>query len=101
MPYDECLRLHFQFYIRMCMYLASPRLPPPVPTYIYCMDDVDDFQQAVGIFDGDDESRMIPCGTHASRTRGSSVGYGSGWCVLCLTSLRIEGMYGRTSFTPF
>ncbi|KAF9512380.1 hypothetical protein BS47DRAFT_1065956 [Hydnum rufescens UP504] len=48
MPYDNCLRLHFQFCIRM--YLASP----PPGTQTYSMGDVEDLQEAVGVYDGDE-----------------------------------------------
>jgi hypothetical protein len=48
MPYDNCLRLHFQFCIRM--YLASP----PPGTQAYSTDDVEDLQEAVGVHDGDE-----------------------------------------------
>ncbi|KAF9512381.1 hypothetical protein BS47DRAFT_1066583 [Hydnum rufescens UP504] len=48
MPYDNCLRLHFQFCIRM--YLASP----PPGTQTYSMDDVEDLQEALGVYDGDE-----------------------------------------------
>jgi hypothetical protein len=48
MPYDECLRLHFHFCLRM--YVSSP--PPGVQAYT--MRDVQDLEEEIGMNERDE-----------------------------------------------
>ncbi|KAF9519400.1 hypothetical protein BS47DRAFT_1337155 [Hydnum rufescens UP504] len=48
-PYDECLRLHFHYCLRM--YVSCP--PPGVQTY--SMAEIEDLQDAVGMFERDED----------------------------------------------
>jgi hypothetical protein len=48
MPYDECLRLHFHFCLRM--YVSSP--PPGVQAYT--MRDVEDLEEEIGMNERDE-----------------------------------------------
>jgi hypothetical protein len=48
MPYDECLRLHFHFCLRM--YVSCP--PPGVQTYT--IREVEDLQEEIGIYEYDE-----------------------------------------------
>ncbi|KAF9512064.1 hypothetical protein BS47DRAFT_1117763 [Hydnum rufescens UP504] len=48
MPYDECLRLHFHFCLRM--YVSSP--PPGVQAYT--MRDVEDLEEEIGMHERDE-----------------------------------------------
>jgi len=48
MPYDECLRLHFNFCLQI--YVSNP--PPEVQTY--SLADVEDLQEDVGMYERDE-----------------------------------------------